>query len=231
MHGIDRELLEVLGRLRFRTSYGQNVLDHLVECAKLAGVIAAELGASVETAKRAALLHDIGKAVSHEVEGPHAQVGATMARRHGETEAVAHAIEAHHNEVEPRTVEAVIVQIVDALSGARPGARGEALEEYVTRLQDLEEIAGRHPGVDRVFAVRAGREVRVMVDPGAVDDEEAAVIAERTAQGDREGARLPGPDQGHRRSGRAAGRLGGLRPTLRPGTFRRSRTVGSRTAM
>lgn len=182
VHGIDRELLEVLGRLRFRTSYGQNVLDHLVECANLAGALAAELGASVETSKRAALLHDIGKAVSHEVEGSHAAVGATMARRHGETEAVAHAIEAHHNEVQPRTVEAVIVQIVDALSGARPGARGEALEEYVSRLKDLEEIAGRNPAVERVFAVRAGREVRVMVDPGAVDDEEAAVIAEKTAK-------------------------------------------------
>jgi ribonuclease Y len=182
VHGIDRELLKVLGRLRFRTSYGQNVLDHLIECSKLAGVVASELGASVETAKRAALLHDIGKAVSHEVEGSHAQVGATMARRHGESEAVSHAIEAHHNEVEPRTVEAVIVQIVDALSGARPGARGEALEEYVTRLKDLEGIAGRHPGVERVFAMRAGRDVRVMVDPGAVDDEEAAVIAEKTAQ-------------------------------------------------
>jgi ribonuclease Y len=182
VHGVDRELLEVLGRLRFRTSYGQNVLDHLVECSKLASALASELGASVETAKRAALLHDIGKAVSHEVEGSHAAVGATMARRHGESEAVAHAIEAHHNEVAPRTVEAVIVQIVDALSGARPGARGEALEEYVSRLKDLEEIAGRNPGVERVFAVRAGREVRVMVDPGAVDDEEAAVIAEKTAK-------------------------------------------------
>jgi ribonuclease Y len=182
VHGIDRELLAVLGRLRFRTSYGQNVLDHLVECSKLAGVIAAELGASTETAERAALLHDIGKAVSHEVGGSHAAVGATMARRHGESEAVAHAIAAHHNEVEPRTVEAVIVQVVDALSGARPGARGEALEQYVTRLKDLEEIAARHPGVERVFAMRAGREVRVMVDPGVVDDEEAAVIAEKTAQ-------------------------------------------------
>jgi ribonucrease Y len=182
VHGVDRELLEVLGRLRFRTSYGQNVLDHLIECSNLAGALAAELGASVETAKRAALLHDIGKAVSHEVEGSHAHVGATMARRHGESEAVAHAIESHHNEVQPRTVEAVIVQIVDALSGARPGARGEALEEYVSRLKDLEEIAGRNPGVERVFAVRAGREVRVMVDPGAVDDEEAAVIAEKTAK-------------------------------------------------
>jgi ribonuclease Y len=182
VHGVDRELLEVLGRLRFRTSYGQNVLDHLIESSNLAGAIAAELGASVETAKRAALLHDIGKAVSHEVEGSHAAVGATMARRHGETQAVAHAIEAHHNEVEPRTVEAVIVQIVDALSGARPGARGEALEQYVSRLEDLEEIAGRHHGVERVFALRAGREVRVMVDPGQVSDEEAAVIAEKTAQ-------------------------------------------------
>ncbi|MGB6425039.1 MAG: ribonuclease Y [Solirubrobacterales bacterium] len=182
VHGIDRELLKVLGRLRFRTSYGQNVLDHLVECAKFAGLIAAELGASVETAKRAALLHDIGKAVSHEVDGSHAAVGATMARRHGESEAVAHAIAAHHNEVDPRTVEAVIVQVVDALSGARPGARGEALEQYVSRLKDLEEIAARHPGVERVFAMRAGRDVRVMVDPGVVDDEEAAVIAERTAK-------------------------------------------------
>jgi ribonuclease Y len=182
LHGIDRELLKILGRLRFRTSYGQNVLDHLVECAKIAGVIAAELGASVETAKRAALLHDLGKAVSHEVEGPHAGIGAAMARRHGESDAVAHAIEAHHNEVDPRTVEAVIVQVADALSGARPGARGEALEQYVTRLRELEEIAGRHPGVEKVFAMRAGRDVRVMVDPGRVDDEEAAVIAHKTAQ-------------------------------------------------
>jgi ribonuclease Y len=182
VHGVDRELLEVLGRLRYRTSYGQNVLDHLVECSKLAGIIASELGASVETAKRAALLHDLGKAVSHEIEGSHAAVGATMARRHGESEAVAHAIEAHHNEVDPRTVEAVIVQIVDALSGARPGARGEALEQYVSRLKDLEAIAGRHPGVERVYAMRAGRDVRVMVDPGSVDDEEAAMIAEKTAK-------------------------------------------------
>jgi len=181
VHGIDPALLEVLGRLRFRTSYGQNVLDHLVEAANIAGSIAAELGASVETAKRATLLHDIGKAVSHEVEGSHAEVGASMARRKGESEAVAHAIEAHHNEVRPRTVEAVIVQIADAVSGARPGARGEALEHYVTRLRDLEEVAGRHPGVEKVYAVRAGREVRILVDPGAVDDEEAAVVARRAA--------------------------------------------------
>ena len=182
VHGIDPDLLEVLGRLRFRTSYGQNVLDHLVEASKIAGSIAAELGVSVETAKRATLLQDIGKAVSHEVEGPHAQVGASMARRKGESEAVAHAIEAHHNEVAPRTVEAVIVQIADAVSGARPGARGEALEHYVTRLRNLEEVAGRHPGVEKVYAVRAGREVRLVVDPGAVDDEEAAVIARRATK-------------------------------------------------
>ena len=182
VHGIDPDLLEVLGRLRFRTSYGQNVLDHLVESAKIAGSIAAELGVSVETARRATLLHDLGKAVSHEVEGSHAQVGASMARRKGESEAVAHAIEAHHNEVQPKTVEAVIVQIADAVSGARPGARGEALEHYVTRLRDLEEVAGRHPGVEKVYAVRAGREVRLVVDPGAVDDEEAAVIARRAAK-------------------------------------------------
>ncbi len=182
VHGVDPALLEVLGRLRYRTSYGQNVLDHLIEASKIAGSVAAELGASVETAKRATLLHDLGKAVSHEVEGSHAEVGASMARRHGEDEAVAHAIEAHHNEVQPRTVEAVIVQIADAVSGARPGARGEALEHYVTRLRDLEKIASRHPGVSKVYAVRAGREVRLMVDPGVVDDEEAAVIAQRAAR-------------------------------------------------
>jgi ribonuclease Y len=175
--GLDPALSRLLGELRFRTSYGQNVLDHLVECSALAALIAEELGASVETARRAALLHDIGKAVSHEVEGPHALVGARIARRHGESEAVAHAMEAHHGEVEPRTVEAVIVQTADAVSGARPGARGDALEQYVARLRDLEEIALRHQGVERVFAMRAGRDVRVVVDPGEVDDERAALIS------------------------------------------------------
>jgi ribonucrease Y len=175
--GLDPALTKLLGELRFRTSYGQNVLDHLVECSALAGLMAEELGASVETARRAALLHDIGKAVSHEVEGPHALVGARIARRHGESEAVAHAMEAHHGEVEPRTVEAVIVQAADAVSGARPGARGDALEQYVARLRDLEVIAMRNRGVERVFAMRAGREVRVVVDPGEVDDERAALIS------------------------------------------------------
>jgi len=175
--GLDPELSALLGKLRFRTSYGQNVLDHLVETAHLAATMADELGASVDTARRAALLHDIGKAVTHEVEGPHALVGGKIARRHNEPEAVAHAMEAHHNEVEPRTVEAVIVQAADAVSGARPGARGDSLEEYVERLRDLEEIAARHDGVERVYAMRAGREIRVLVDPGSVDDERAALIA------------------------------------------------------
>ncbi|MEK6271979.1 MAG: ribonuclease Y [Actinomycetota bacterium] len=181
VHGVDPELSRLLGQLKFRTSYGQNVLDHLVECSHLAGLIAAELGASVETARRAALLHDIGKAVTHEVEGPHAAVGASLARRHGEPEAVAHAMEAHHNEVEPRTIEAIIVQTADALSGARPGARGDSLEEYVERLRDLEGIASRHEGVERVYAMRAGREVRVIVDPGTIDDERAALISHEIA--------------------------------------------------
>jgi len=181
VNGLDPELLRLLGRLRYRTSYGQNVLDHLVECSSLAGLMAEELGASVETARRAALLHDIGKAVTQEVEGPHAVVGGRMTRRHGESEAVAHAVEAHHGDVEPRTVEAVIVQAADAVSGARPGARGDALEQYVGRLRDLEEIASRHDGVERVFAMRAGREIRVVVDPGVVDDEQAALISHEIA--------------------------------------------------
>jgi ribonucrease Y len=179
--GLDPELVALLGRLQFRTSYGQNVLDHLVECSQLAGLVAGELGASVPIARRGALLHDIGKALSHEVEGPHAQVGARVAARRGEPEAVTHAIEAHHNETEPRTVEAVIVQVADALSGARPGARGDSLEEYVERLRDIEEIASRHDGVERVYAMRAGREIRVIVDPGAVDDERAALLSHEIA--------------------------------------------------
>ena len=179
--GVHPELVRLLGRLRFRTSYGQNVLDHLVECAHLASMMAEELGASPDVARRAALMHDLGKAVSHEVNGAHAEVGARLARRYDEPEAVAHAIEAHHNEVEPRTVEAVLVQAADALSGARPGARGESLERYVTRLRDLEAIAQRHAGVHKVYAMQAGREIRVMVDPGQVDDDAAALISHQIA--------------------------------------------------
>jgi ribonuclease Y len=182
VEGLDPEMVKLLGRLRFRTSYGQNVLAHIVECANLAAMMAAELGASVKTARRAALLHDIGKAVSHEVEGPHALVGGDLARKHGESEAVAHAMEAHHNEVEPQTVEAVIVQAADALSGARPGARGESLEHYVKRLRDLEAIAERHDGVEKVYAMQAGREIRVMVEPGSLDDDGAALLSHEIAR-------------------------------------------------
>jgi ribonuclease Y len=182
VQGLDPELTRILGRLRFRTSYGQNVLAHSVEVASLAAMMADELGASAKTARRAALLHDIGKAVTHEIEGPHALVGGDLARKYGEPEAVAHAMEAHHNEVEPQTVEAVIVQAADALSGARPGARGESLEQYVKRLRDLEQIATRHEGVDRVYAMQAGREIRVMVAPSAIDDDAATVLSHDIAR-------------------------------------------------
>jgi ribonuclease Y len=180
--GLDGDLVRVLGRLRWRTSYGQNVLAHSVEVAHLAALMAEELGASAKTARRAGLLHDIGKAVSHEIEGPHALVGGELARKHGEPEAVAHAMEAHHNEVEPQTVEAVIVQAADALSGARPGARGESLESYVKRLRELEHIAIRHPGVERVYAMQAGREIRIMLDPGALDDDGAVLLSHEIAR-------------------------------------------------
>src|SRR3954451_4475322 len=182
VQGLDAELTKMLGRLKYRTSYGQNVLAHSVECAHLAAMMAHELGASPKTARRAALLHDIGKAVSHEIEGPHALVGGDMARKHSETEAVAHAMEAHHNEVEPQTVEAVIVQAADALSGARPGARGESLEQYVKRLRDLEKLATRHDGVDKVYAMQAGREIRVIVEPGALDDDGAVLLSHEIAR-------------------------------------------------
>jgi ribonuclease Y len=181
VNGLHPRLIDLLGKLQFRTSYGQNVLAHLVESSYLAALIAVELGAAADIARRAALLHDIGKAVDQEVEGTHAQIGARLARRYGESEEVAHAIEAHHDEVEPCTVEAVVVQAADALSGARPGARGNALEEYVARLHELEELASRHAGVEKVYAMQAGREMRVMVDPGEVDDERAALISHEIA--------------------------------------------------
>ncbi len=182
VQGLHPELVKLLGRLKFRTSYGQNVLAHSIEVSRLSAMMASELGASAKTARRAALLHDIGKAVTHEIEGPHALVGGELARKYGESEAVAHAMEAHHNEVEPQTIEAVIVQAADALSGARPGARGESLEQYVKRLRDLEEIATRHKGVDKVYAMQAGREIRVMVAPGAIDDAAATVLSHDIAR-------------------------------------------------
>jgi ribonuclease Y len=176
------ELVRTLGRLRYRTSYGQNVLKHLVESAHIAGIMAAELRLDVPLLKRCALLHDIGKALTHEVEGSHAIIGAELARRYGEHEDVVHAIEAHHNEVEVRTIEAVLTQAADAISGGRPGARRESLEAYIKRLQRLEEIATSFDGVEKVFAMQAGREIRVMVLPDAVDDIQAQVIARDVAK-------------------------------------------------
>ncbi|MDL4818103.1 ribonuclease Y [Actinomadura opuntiae] len=177
------ELIALLGQLRYRTSYGQNVLKHLIESAHIAGIMASELKLPVEVAKRCTLLHDIGKALTHEVEGSHALIGAEIARRYGEHEDVVHAIEAHHNEVEVRTVEAVLTQAADAVSGSRPGARRESLEAYVKRLERLEQIAReKHEGVEKVFAMQAGREIRVMVKPDAVDDIQAQVIARDIAK-------------------------------------------------
>jgi ribonuclease Y len=182
VQGLNPELIRLLGRLKFRTSYGQNVLAHSIEVSQLAAMMADELGASAKTARRAALLHDIGKAVTHEIEGPHALVAGDLARKYGESEAVAHAMEAHHNEVEPQTIEAVIVQAADAMSGARPGARGESLEQYVKRLRDLEHIATRHKGVEKVYAMQAGREIRVMVAPGSIDDDAATLLSHEIAR-------------------------------------------------
>ncbi|MBO0822872.1 MAG: ribonuclease Y [Actinobacteria bacterium] len=176
------ELASLLGRLRYRTSYGQNVLKHLVESAHIAGMMASELGMDALLLKRCTLLHDIGKALTHEVQGSHALIGAEIARKYGEPDDVVHAIEAHHNEVEVRTVEAVLTQAADAISGSRPGARRESLEAYVRRLERLESIASAQEGVEKVFAMQAGREVRVMVKPGDVDDIQAQVIARDVAK-------------------------------------------------
>ncbi len=176
------ELVTLLGRLRYRTSYGQNVLAHLIESAHLAGIMAAELRMALPLAKRAALLHDLGKALTHEVAGSHAIIGADVARRYGEDEEVVHAIEAHHNEVAPRSLCAVLTQAADQISGGRPGARRDSLESYVKRLERIEQIAGDRPGVDRVFAMQAGREVRVMVVPEEVDDAAAHLLARDVAR-------------------------------------------------
>jgi ribonuclease Y len=176
------ELVKILGRLRFRTSYGQNVLKHTLEVVHLAGIMATELGAGVKTAKRAAMLHDLGKALTHEIEGSHALISAQFARRYGETQHVVHAIEAHHYEVQPQTVEAVLVIAADAISASRPGARGESLEHYIKRLESLEQLAASKPGVEKVYALQAGREIRVIVSPGDVDDDAAALLSHEIAR-------------------------------------------------
>jgi ribonuclease Y len=189
---IHPELLTLLGRLRYRTSYGQNVLKHLVETAHIAGIMAAELKLDTQLIKRGAFLHDIGKALTHEVEGSHALIGADLARKYGETDEVVHAIEAHHNEVQPQTIEAVLTQASDACSGGRPGARRESLEAYVKRLERIEEIAAGKSGVEKVFAMQAGREIRVMVKPDDVDDIGAAVLARDVAKQIEEELTYPG---------------------------------------
>jgi ribonucrease Y len=177
VHGLHSELVRLLGRLKYRTSYGQNVLKHSIEVSYLAGLMAAELGADVAIAKRAGLLHDIGKAVDHEVEGPHALIGSDIVKRYNESPAIVHAISAHHGDVEPQTIEAILVQAADAISAARPGARRETLEAYIKRLQKLEEIADSFEGVEKSYAIQAGREVRIMLKPEQVTDAEAIQMA------------------------------------------------------
>jgi ribonucrease Y len=174
--------VKILGRLRYRTSYGQNVLKHSLEVVNLGAIMAQELQAGVKTTKRAAMLHDIGKAMTHEVEGSHALISAQLAKRYGESQAVVHAIEAHHYEVQPQTVEAVLLISADAISASRPGARGESLENYIRRLEALEELASSKKGVEKVYALQAGREIRVMVKPSEVDDDGAVLLSHEIAR-------------------------------------------------
>jgi ribonucrease Y len=176
------EIAKVLGRLRYRTSYGQNVLKHTLEVVHVGGIMASELKAGVKTTKRAALLHDIGKAMSHEVDGSHALISGQLARRYGESDGVVHAIEAHHYEVQPQTVEAVLLIAADAVSASRPGARGESLENYIRRLEALEEIAAGKPGVAKAYALQAGREIRVIVEPTEIDDDAAVLLSHEIAR-------------------------------------------------
>ncbi len=181
VHGLHVELIRILGRLKYRTSYGQNVLQHSVEVAFLCGIMAGELGTDVKQARRAGLLHDIGKAVDHEVEGSHAIIGGDLAKKYGEPEEVIHAIAAHHEDISPDSVLDVLVQSADALSGARPGARKEMLETYVKRLEDLEKIANAHKGVEKSYAIQAGRDLRIIVDSGDVGDSDAILLSRDVA--------------------------------------------------
>ena len=192
VQGLHPDLIKLLGRLKYRTSYGQNVLHHSLECALLAAHMAAELGANINVAKTAALLHDIGKAVDHEVQGPHALIGADIARRLGRSPSIVHAIAAHHNEEEPQTVEAFLVQAADAISGGRPGARRETIDLYIKRLEALETVATSFPGVQRAFAIQAGREVRVMVQPDSIDDLGSIHLARDVAKKIEESLQYPG---------------------------------------
>lgn len=192
VHGLHPELVRLLGRLKFRTSYGQNVLKHSIEVSYLAGIMAAELGADVKLAKRAGLLHDIGKAVDHEIEGPHVTIGEELARKYKESKAVIHGIAAHHGDVEPQTVEAVLVQAADAISAARPGARRETLETYIKRLEKLEEISNSFEGVEKSFAIQAGREIRIVVKPEVTTDSSIILIAKDIVKKIEEEMEYPG---------------------------------------
>ena len=192
VHGLHPELIKLLGRMRYRTSYGQNVLNHSIEVSHVAGLLAAEIGSNVTEAKRAGLLHDLGKSIDHEVEGSHVQIGVELARKYRENEDIVHAIEAHHNDVEPRTIVACIVQAADAISAARPGARRENLENYIKRLEKLEEVTSSFPGVEKSFAIQAGREVRIMVAPDKVSEDQMVLLARDIAKKIEEELEYPG---------------------------------------
>ena len=197
VHGLHPELVKLLGRMKYRTSYGQNVLNHSIEVAHVAGLLAAEIGANVAEAKRAGLLHDLGKAIDHEVEGSHVAIGVELARKYKESEAIVHAIEAHHNDVEPKTVVACLVQAADAISAARPGARRENLENYIKRLEKLEEVTSSFPGVEKSYAIQAGREVRIMVKPEQVSEDQMVLLARDIAKKIEEELEYPGQIKVH----------------------------------
>ncbi len=197
VHGIHPELVKLLGRMHYRTSYGQNVLAHSIEVSHIAGLLAAELGADVATAKRAGLLHDIGKSVDHEIEGSHVQIGVDLARRYRENEYIVHAIAAHHNDIEPQTIVACLVQAADAISAARPGARRENVENYIKRLERLEEISSSFKGVSKAYAIQAGREIRVMIKPEEVSEDEMVILARNIAKRIEDELEYPGQIKVH----------------------------------